>query len=134
MSSQIYDKIADNTYFMRQPNLTYRLGETYSSGKISNLEAMQQAVYHILMTERYSNPIYDDDYGVELEQYLGKDLIYISSTIEKTLKDALMQDDRVQNVIVNSVKQNENDPDACDVEFTVMSIYGEFEGTVNVIC
>ena len=133
MASQIYDKIANNAYFVRQPNLTYRLDGTYSNGMISGLEAMKQAVYHILMTERYSNPIYDDDYGVELEQYVGKDLAYISATIEQTLREALTQDDRVQEVIVNSVAQDEKNMNVCNIEFTVMTIYGEFEGSVNVI-
>ena len=133
MASQIYDKLSSNAYFVRQPNLTYRLGETYASGMISGLEAMKQSVCHILMTERYSNPIYDDDYGVELNQYLGKDLTYISATIERTLRDALMQDDRVQDVIVNSIDKDKNDLNACNVEFTVMSSYGEFEGSINVI-
>ena len=130
MVSQIYDKIANNAYFVRQPNLTYSLGY---DGRISGLEAMKQAIYHILMTERYSNPIYDDDYGIELEQYVGKDLNYISATIENTLRDALMQDDRVVGVIVNSIKPDDKQPNVCLIEFTVDTIYGEFEENLNVV-
>lgn len=133
MASQIYDKIANNAYFVRQPNLTYRLGETESSGKISGLDSVKQAVYHILMTERYSNPIYDEDYGVELNQYVNKDLGYISATIEDTLKDALLQDDRITDVVVTNITQSTVQPNACLIEFTVMSIYGQFEGKVDVI-
>ena len=133
MSSQIYDKIANNAYLLRQPNLTYRLGETTCNGRISGLEAVKQSVYHILMTERYSNPIYDDDYGVELDKYIGKDLGYISSTIEGTLRDALTQDDRIDDVMVNSIVEDENHPNTCLIEFTVMTSYGEFEGNVNVL-
>lgn len=133
MASQIYDKIANNAYFVRQPNLTYRLGESKASGMISGIESVKQAVYHILMTERYSNPIYDSDYGVELDQYIGKDLAYISATIEDTLKDALLQDDRVIDVIVTAITPVSEQSNACHIEFTVMSIYGEFEGDTNVI-
>ena len=131
MASQIYDKIANNTYFIRQPNLTYRLGESFCSGKISGLEAMKQAIYCILMTERYSNPIYDDNFGVELEKYIGKDLGYISATIETTLREALMQDDRVVGVIVNNIEKSKERFDYCTVEFTVTTIYGEFEQTIE---
>lgn len=133
MSSQIYERIANNAYFVKQPDLTYRLGETYCDGKITDLDSVKQSIYHILMTERYSNPIYDDDYGVELDQYLGKDLAYISSTIEKTLKDALTQDDRVQSVFVNNVKPSDIESNVCEIEFTVMTTCGEFEGKMNVI-
>ena len=42
------------------------------AGFVNNLEAVKQAIYHILMTERYKYTIYDDNYGVELQQYVGK--------------------------------------------------------------
>lgn len=132
MASQIYEKLANNVYFVKQPNLTYRIGETQASGKISGLEAVKQAILCILSTERYSNPIYSDNYGVELEKYQDKDFNYISSTIENTLREALMQDDRVKDVFVNEVKVNEKESNACDIEFTVITSYGEFEGSVSV--
>ena len=131
MASQIYDRIANNTFFVKQPNLTYRLGTSISSGKISLLDAMKQAIYCILMTERYSNPIYDDNYGIELEKYIGKDLGYISATIETTLREALMQDDRVVGVVVNNVEVSKERFDYCTVEFTVTTIYGEFEQSLD---
>lgn len=132
MPSQIYEKITNNAYFVTEPNLTYRLGDGVSSGRISGLEAIKQAIYHILMTERYSNPIYDDNYGIELAQYQGKDLGYISSTIEKTLVDALTQDDRIEDVYVNSVEQSKQS-NACVIEFTCITNFGEIEGSVNVV-
>lgn len=133
MASQIYDTIGENAYYYRYPNLTYRMGEKLCSGRISGLEAMKQSIYHILRTERYSNPIYSDDYGVELEQYIGKDLGYLKATIEGTLRDALRQDDRVTDVYITDISQNEGDIASCTVEFMVVTIYGEFEESVDVI-
>ena len=44
----------------RQPDLTYRMGESVIVGKITDrIESVKQSIRHILSTERYSNPIYD---------------------------------------------------------------------------
>ena len=117
----------------RQPNLTYRLGEKTVAGKIDNIEAVKQAVYHILRTERYSNPIYDDDYGVELEQYIGQDIGMITADIENTLREALTQDDRITDVQVNDISKSKTQQGACVIDFTVFTIYGNIEESLNVI-
>lgn len=132
MTPQISTGESSEVYSYRQPNLTYRIGTTTVAGKIDKLEAVQQAVYHILMTERYDNPIYDENYGVELEQYLGKDIGYITADIENTLREALCQDDRITDVQVNDVSKSTEQDSACVIEFTVFTIYGNVEETLNV--
>lgn len=119
-------------YSYRQPGLTYRLGTNTVAGKTDGIEAVKQAVYHILMTERWSNQIYDDDYGVELQQYVGKDIGYITADIENTLRDALCQDDRITDVQVNAVNKSTRQESACMVDFTVFSIYGNFNESLSV--
>ncbi len=133
MTPQISTGDTSNVYSYRQPNLTYRLGKKTVAGKIDQLEAVKQSIYHILSTERYSNPIYDDDYGVELEQYLGKDIGYITADIENTLREALCQDDRITDVQVNDVSKSTEEESACVIDFTVFTIYGNIEETLNVI-
>lgn len=133
MTPQISTGDTSNVYSYRQPNLTYRLGEKTVAGKINQLEAVKQSIYHILSTERYSNPIYDDDYGVELEQYIGKDIGYITADIENTLREALCQDDRITDVQVNDVSKSTEQESACVVDFTVFTIYGNIEETLNVL-
>lgn len=134
MIPQISDGL-DNleTYSYREPSLTYKLGEKTVAGKISKIESVQQAIYHILSTERYSNPIYDDDYGIELEQYVGRDIGTITAGIENTLREALLQDDRITDVVVNNVKKSTIQQNACIIEFTVSTIYGNMEENINVI-
>ena len=127
------EKIGRESYEYRQPDSTYRVGDETVSGKIDKLESIKQAVYHILSTERYSNPIYDNNYGVELEQYIGKDIGYIQADIENTLKEALTQDDRITNVIVNSVKKSDKQENACLIEFTVYTIYGNYNESMSVL-
>ena len=131
MTPQISTGEATDVYSYRQPNLTYRLGTTTVAGKIDKLDAVRQAVYHILMTERYSNQIYGDDYGVELEQYVGKDIGYITADIENTLREALCQDDRITDVQVNGVTRGEQG--GCLIDFTVFTIYGNFDDTLSKV-
>lgn len=133
MSSQITDGINSETYTYRQPDLTYRLGNTTVAGKINNLESVKQAIYHILSTERFSNPIYDDEYGIELEQYIGKDIGFITASIENTLRDALCQDDRITDIQVDNVEKSSKQQNACVVEFTVFTIYGTYSDSLSVI-
>ena len=116
----------------RQPNLTYNVFDGNNAGNQinSNLKAVQQAVHHILMTERYSNPIYDSNYGVELEQYKGADFAIIYAGIEFTLRDALLQDDRITNIEMKNIKQT--DEDSCIVEFIVYTIYGSFNENLKI--
>lgn len=130
---QINDDLSGTTYTYREPNLTYRLGEKTVSGKIDKLDSIKQAVYHILMTERYSSQIYDENYGVELEQYIGKDLGYIVANIQQTLQDALLQDDRITDVIVTDVSKSDKQENACLVQFTVFTIYGNYMEELNVL-
>lgn len=133
MTPQISTGEVSETYSYRQPNLTYRLGDKTVAGKVDGLDSIRQAVFHILSTERYSSPVYDDDYGAELEQYIGKDIGYITADIENTLRDALCQDDRITDVQVDDVSRSAEQESACVVEFTVFTIYGNIEESLNVI-
>lgn len=117
----------------RQPDLTYRMGESVIVGKITDrIESVKQSIRHILSTERYSNPIYDDDYGVELEKYIGQDKGTIIADIENTLNEALTQDDRITKIKVNSITDGV-ESNSLVVEFTVYTIYGEIGEVLNVV-
>lgn len=69
------------------------------SGYTDGLEAVVQAVYLILSTERYQFIIYSWDYGVELVDLFGKPMPYVMSELPRRLKDALTQDDRITDVV-----------------------------------
>lgn len=132
MTPQITELMGNEVVNVRQPDLTYRMGEKTVAGRIDKIEAVKQAVYHILSTERYSNPIYDDNYGVELEKYIGQDYGVIVADIENTLREALIQDDRITDVQVNEVKKGE-EHNSCIVEFTVFTIYGNIEDSLSIV-
>lgn len=65
------------------------------NGYIDDIEAVVQAIYLILSTERYQYIIYSWDYGVELIDLFGKPMPYVMSEIPRRITEALTQDDRI---------------------------------------
>lgn len=119
-------------YSIQGNNLTVE-ANTYTdriAGFVDDIEAIKQSIYHILRVERYAYDIYDDNYGVELEQYIGQDFEYLSATIQETLEEALTQDDRIIGVNVTNIEQL--DSDSALVEFTVLTKTDEIEMEVVV--
>lgn len=112
------------------PSLTYRLTEDEIVGNIDGIPAIQQAVYHILSTERYAYAIYDNNYGAELEKYIGWDFGYLEATIETTLRDALLQDDRITAVNVTNITKTGRD--SVLVKFVVTCTQGTFGEAITV--
>lgn len=102
---------------------TYKLYEDKIQGSIDGIEALQQAIVKILSTEKYEYPIYSFDYGVEWKKLVGKNLDYVKIEFKRLVKEALLNDDRVESV-KNFVFENEGDELICF--FDVVSIYGEF--------
>ncbi len=82
------------------PSKTYDLkyDSERISGKTDKLEAVKQAIYKILCTDRYRHIIYSYNYGVELSGLIGKSYGYVCSVIRQRVTEALMQDDRITDV------------------------------------
>lgn len=68
------------------------------SGYTDDIDAVMQAIYLILNTERYKFVIYSWDYGVELVDLFGKPIPYVMSELPRRIKDALIQDNRITDV------------------------------------
>lgn len=114
------------------PSRTWRLdAETGRiAGKIDGLEAVKQAVFKILQTERYAYMAYSFDYGVELRSLMGQSPAYAQSELRRRIAEALLQDARIQNV---RDFQFEQTGDSMTVRFTVESSAGTFDQEVNAI-
>src|SRR5690606_37221998 len=115
----------------QQPSLTF--GVDFDRGRVigmvDGLEAVKQAVFLILQTERYRHLIYSDDYGSELEGLIGRDPLFVQSELKRRIREALMQDDRIEDVTNFSIRF---DGDSALVRFTVVSIFGNFEAEQEV--
>lgn len=89
---------------VQYPTETYKVEvrdegeEDRINGYTDDLDAIRQAIYLILNTERYAFPIYSWDYGIELVDLIGKPMPYVISEIPRRVKEALIQDDRITDV------------------------------------
>lgn len=99
------------------------------AGMNDGLEAMRQAVEIMLTTERYGFQIYTENFGIELEDLIGKDPDYIKAVLPSRIRDAFSVDDRIlgernYNFIVQG--------DAMLVSFDVDTVYGSFSPEVQI--
>lgn len=115
----------------QQPSLTWKLDleNKRITQMIDGLEAVKQAVFVILETERFQYLIYSFDFGSELQGLIGKSPLFVQSEIRRLIKEALLQDDRITDV-QNITFQTQGD--SMLVEFTVVSVFGNFTMTKEV--
>jgi phage baseplate assembly protein W len=115
----------------QQPSLTWKLDLENKRiiQMIDGLEAVKQAVFVILETERFQHLIYSFDFGSELQGLIGKSPLFVQSEIRRLIKEALLQDDRITDV-QNITLQTQGD--SVLVEFTVISVFGNFTMTKEV--
>lgn len=101
-------------------------------GICDGLEAVKQSVFKILNTERYDYLIYSWNYGIELKNLYGKSPTYVCPEIERLVKEALSQDDRITSVDDFEFDISKNG--VVSVSFAVHTIFGDLneEMVVNV--
>lgn len=99
------------------------------NGYTDGLEAMRQAVYLILSTERYAFPIYSWNYGIELRDLFGQQMTYVIPTLRVRIEEALLQDDRITEVSDFNFEPNGK---KLSVSFLVTTTQGNFEAEMEV--
>lgn len=105
-----------NTFRIRYEN-DYKI-----IGMCDDIEAMKQAIFKIINTERYKYLIYDWNYGIELEDLIGQSIPYVYAQIELRIREALLADTRIKEV-KNFEFSNDGGSVLCT--FTAVTIYGE---------
>ena len=93
-------------------------------GTVDNIDAMEQAIYLILQTERYESIIYNWYYGVEFDTLIGKSRELITSELGRRIREALTEDDRINRISDFDI---EFTSDKAIVSFTVNTIFGDIE-------
>ena len=89
----------------------------------TNLEAVQQAIYKALNTERRAFAIYSWNYGVELKDLFGKPVPYCMAEIPRRIEEALLVDDRIESVEDFELSHNGAGEILC--KFKAATIYGD---------
>lgn len=107
------------------------------NGKVEGLEAVKQAIVKILLTERFKNLIYTDDYGCEVKDTMMSDEntdAFLESEIPELISDALSIDERILEV--SNFEFSEMDEtgvkDALYISFDVATIYGDMTMEVEI--
>lgn len=134
--SDIDDNIPNAFEVVEQPSYTYRMilptredDGTKFNGKTDEIEAVKQAVYKILNTERYTYPIYSWNYGIELVDLFGQPIPWVYPELERRITEALVWDDRINSVTEFEFENVKNEVHA---SFTVNTIFGSYEQTLIV--
>lgn len=116
------------------PSRTYRmrLDTIEVQGFTDEQEAMRQAVFKILQTERYRyDKVYSDNYGVQLWDLFGQPIPLVLAEIPRRITEALTWDERITGVGDFSFEVSRG---KVHTSFAVYTIYGslELEWVVNV--
>lgn len=124
--------INGNIAVEKQPSLSYkmRLEKERIERTVDGIEAVKQMIYKTLMTDRYKFEIYDWNYGVELDDLLGKPKEFVKAELSRRIEDALIADDRVNEV--TDFEFTDIDKTALAVKFTVKTIFGDIEAEKEV--
>ncbi|MBT9671748.1 DUF2634 domain-containing protein [Secundilactobacillus kimchicus] len=112
------DEIEEETL----PSLDYKVANGHIAGYVDGREAMIQAIDKIAKTDRFTYPIYSDQYGNDLQELFGKDFDYAKVEVERMLEEAFLADDRVNSVTVDDIRQT--DSTILTVTASVDTIYG----------
>lgn len=109
-----------------QSSRTYALvlEQNIVQGMVDDAEALMQAIYLILNTERYQYVIYSWNYGIELIDLIGREKSYVLPELERRIREALLQDNRIMAVshFEFTIRKSRY-----TVIFVVESIYGNFD-------
>lgn len=83
-----------------QPSFTHRMDLKFETvrGYTDEKEAMRQAIYKILLTERYQYVMYSWNYGLETMDLYGMPIAYVVPELERRIRDALLYDTRIMAV------------------------------------
>jgi hypothetical protein len=108
---------------------TYKIVGDRIQGYTDGIDALKQAIYKVLNTERYEYPIYSFNYGIELESLLGKDPIYVQIELKRRIRECLLQDDRITEV---DNFRFEVAGDTIKCTFDVHSTFGNFTASREV--
>lgn len=109
------------------PSKNYRMKieQDVINGYCDELEAMKQVIYKILNTERYQYLIYSWDYGIELLDLFGEPVTYVCPELERRIKEALEEDDRIE--LVDDFQFDISEKRTVKIEFMVHTIFGDIK-------
>lgn len=111
-----------------QPSRTYKLDLERKRiiGYVDGREAIEQAIYKALSTERYDYLIYTWNYGAEIAKLFGQPIPFVYSELKRLITEALTHDDRINSVDAFNFSHVKH---KVHVQFTAHTI----AGAINIV-
>lgn len=124
--------LEDDFEIEQQPTYTYKMNFKDDSvhGFTDEQEAMKQAIYKILMTERYQYIMYSWDYGIETLDLYGEPVSYVCPELERRITEALLCDERIEDV--SDFNFDTSEKGTVKASFTVHTVFGEVQAEREV--
>lgn len=116
----------------QQQSLTYKMQQNSGliRGHTDGLDAVRQAIYKIIMTERYQYVMYSWNYGIELHDLFGEPVTYVCPELKRRISEALLCDDRIEGV--DNFEYDLSRKGIVHVSFTVHTILGDVQAEREV--
>lgn len=115
----------------QEPSLTWKLDfrKGRITGETNGLDAIKQAVFLILKTDRFRYLIHTFNYGNELSRLMGMSPSLVESEVNRYIREALLHDDRI--TAIENIRMEANG-DSLLVSFRVVTDVGSFDWEVDV--
>lgn len=108
-----------------QPTKTYRMNleSNRVRGYVDGQEAMKQAIFKILQTERYQYIMYSWNYGIETLDLYGEPVSWVCPELERRISEALLWDSRIKSV--DNFEFNISKKGVIHVTFIAHTVFGD---------
>ena len=116
------ERLAETTFYLDE-----EAGTVF--GMVDGQEAVRQAVFLLLHTERYLHEIYSFEYGTELAGLAGSRDSFLFPEIKRRVTEALLVDERIRGTSEFVFQRRGT---RVEVGFRVHTIYGELEMELEV--
>lgn len=109
-----------------QPSMVYKMDLNGDSirGFCDGVEAVKQAVFRMLQTERYQYIIYPWWYGIETLDLYGEPVTWVCPELERRITEALLVDSRITSV--TDFEHDLSIKGIVHTTFIVHTVYGDF--------
>ncbi len=124
--------LAGDIEMKEQPSLTYGMdldGNTVR-GLVDGQDAVRQAVFRILQTERYQYVIYPWWYGIETLDLYGEPVNWVCAELERRIAEALLTDSRITGV--TDFEHDTGKKGVVHTTFIVHTVFGDVAGERKV--
>ncbi len=104
----IRQNVSERENSLPSPIFDFDIGEfvVTETGEVeidSGIKALKNWIRKTLITERGKYPIYDYNYGSDVNEIIGRDSSYVSSRIRNIFIEALSRDSRISSISINRV-------------------------------